>query len=127
MPDHDRFPNLDGMRAIAAQHVILADRDQPLQARQFPRNLHVAVATEIVEIEIAEIIPLFPAMLRLPGATVRAYSGVRDLAAKGIITLEIEAPKSDTPQELIARRQQIETLKDERNDIEAEIKKSARR
>ncbi len=31
----------------------------------------------------------FPAMLRLPGATVRAYPGVRDLAAKGIITLEI--------------------------------------
>ncbi len=31
----------------------------------------------------------FPAMLRLPGATVRAYTGVRDLAAKGIITLEI--------------------------------------
>lgn len=32
---------------------------------------------------------LHPAMLRLPGATVRAYPGVRDLAAKGIITLEI--------------------------------------
>lgn len=31
----------------------------------------------------------FPALLRLPGATVRAYTGVRDLAAKGIITLEI--------------------------------------
>jgi hypothetical protein len=40
-----------------------------------------------------------------------------------IITLEIEAPKSDTSQELIARRQQIESLKDERSDVEAEIKR----
>ena len=47
----------------------------------------------------------------------------RSAINNSIITLEIEAPKSDTPQELIARRQQIETLKDERNDIEAEIKK----
>ena len=31
----------------------------------------------------------FPALLRLPGATVRSYSGVRDLAEEGIITLEI--------------------------------------
>lgn len=31
----------------------------------------------------------FPALLRVPGATVRAYPGVRDLAEKGIITLEI--------------------------------------
>lgn len=31
----------------------------------------------------------FPALLRVPGATVRAYSGVRDLAEKGLITLEI--------------------------------------
>lgn len=31
----------------------------------------------------------FPALLRVPGATVRAYSGVRDLAELGMITLEI--------------------------------------
>ena len=31
----------------------------------------------------------FPAVLRVPGATVRAYTGVRDLAEKGMITLEI--------------------------------------
>jgi cephalosporin-C deacetylase-like acetyl esterase len=31
----------------------------------------------------------YPALLRTPGATVRAYSGVRDLAEAGIITLEI--------------------------------------
>lgn len=31
----------------------------------------------------------FPAILRVPGAGVRAYSGWRDAAAKGIITLEI--------------------------------------
>jgi len=31
----------------------------------------------------------FPALLRVPGATVRAFTGVRDLAAQGIITLEI--------------------------------------
>jgi cephalosporin-C deacetylase-like acetyl esterase len=31
----------------------------------------------------------FPALLRLPGATVRAYAGVKDLAERGIITLEI--------------------------------------
>ena len=31
----------------------------------------------------------FPALLRVPGATVRSYSGVRDLAEKGMITLEI--------------------------------------
>lgn len=31
----------------------------------------------------------FPALLRLPGATVRAYTGVRDLAERGFITLEI--------------------------------------
>lgn len=31
----------------------------------------------------------FPALLRPPGAAVRSYNGVRDLAEKGIITLEI--------------------------------------
>jgi cephalosporin-C deacetylase len=31
----------------------------------------------------------FPALLRVPGATVRAFTGVRDLAAQGVITLEI--------------------------------------
>jgi cephalosporin-C deacetylase len=31
----------------------------------------------------------FPALLRVPGATVRSYGGVRDLAEKGMITLEI--------------------------------------
>jgi cephalosporin-C deacetylase-like acetyl esterase len=31
----------------------------------------------------------FPAMLRVPGATVRAYTGVRELAERGLITLEI--------------------------------------
>jgi cephalosporin-C deacetylase len=31
----------------------------------------------------------FPALLRVPGATVRSYSGVRDLAERGMITLEI--------------------------------------
>jgi cephalosporin-C deacetylase len=31
----------------------------------------------------------FPALLRVPGATVRSYSGVHDLAEKGMITLEI--------------------------------------
>jgi cephalosporin-C deacetylase len=31
----------------------------------------------------------FPALLRVPGATVRSYSGVRDLAEKGMITLEV--------------------------------------
>jgi len=33
----------------------------------------------------------FPALLRMPGAAVRAYPGVRDLAERGIITLEIGA------------------------------------
>ena len=31
----------------------------------------------------------FPALLRVPGATVRSYTGMRDLAEKGMITLEI--------------------------------------
>lgn len=39
-----------------------------------------------------------------------------------LITLEIEAPKSDSAPELIARRRQIEQLKDELAAIEDEIK-----
>ncbi len=39
-----------------------------------------------------------------------------------IITLEIEAPKSDSAPELVKRRQQLEQLREERADLDAEIK-----
>jgi hypothetical protein len=39
-----------------------------------------------------------------------------------LITLELDAPKSETAAELVARRQQIEKLKEERDDLDAEIK-----
>lgn len=39
-----------------------------------------------------------------------------------LITLEIDAPKSETAAELIKRRQQIEQLKEERDDLDVEIK-----
>lgn len=40
-----------------------------------------------------------------------------------IVKMEIEAPKSDNSSELIARRTQIEKLKEERDEIDAEIKR----
>jgi hypothetical protein len=39
-----------------------------------------------------------------------------------LITLEIDAPKSENSAELIKRRQQIEQLKEERDELDNEIK-----
>lgn len=40
-----------------------------------------------------------------------------------IAKMEIEAPKSDNSSELVARRAQIDRLKEERDDVDAEIKR----
>ena len=52
-PFLDDFPDRLGVAFLAAQQIGLPRRDQPLQARQLPRHLDVAVAAEVEKVEAA--------------------------------------------------------------------------
>lgn len=80
-------------------------------------------ATEALAIHVAETNRIIaPTKIGMYDIQIRIAQSRRSELNGQIFKAEIEVPKSDSTDELVKRRQQLQTMRDELTDIESEIK-----